>query len=565
MKQALQQKLAEIVAAEFGLNLVPELTRPDEKFGDYATNIALQLAPKLNKNPQGIAEHIRTQLLSFQDQVLEKVEVAGAGFLNFWLSDRALMDSLADEPEKSLAGQVIVAEYSDPNPFKVLHAGHLYTSIVGDAIANLLERAGAQVQRVNYGGDVGLHVGKSLWAMERDLKGDLPQKWSDRPIEQRAEWMAKCYVAGAEAYETDEDARRAIINFNKQVYEIHEKRDYTSYLAQIYWLCREWSYQYFTAFYQRIGCRFDKFYPESEVADLGLTAVKAHTGTVYQTSDGAVVFAGEKFGLHTRVFITSQGLPTYEAKDVGLIIKKYETYHFDQSLIITSNDQAQYMAVVQKSVEQFAPEMVRGNRHLTHGLVKLAGAEKMSSRKGNILRAADVLDVAADAAHAAHDNADEQTVLGAVKYAFLKQRLGGDIIYNPQESVSIEGNSGPYLQYAHARARSILSKFAKSQSVSGQPPSKESFDDIILQGGERSLVRKISQYPEVVELATSELMPHHIGTYLYELSQEFNRFYEHNQVLGDERQALRLHLVGAYAGVLKDGLALLGIAAPDKI
>jgi arginyl-tRNA synthetase len=449
----------------------------------------------------------------------------------------------------------MVAEYSDPNPFKVLHAGHLYTSVVGDAIANLLEHAGANVHRVNFGGDVGLHVAKTLWAMERDLKGDLPQKFNSQPIEERAEWMAKCYVVGAQAYEDDETARASITSFNKQVYEIHAKEDYTSYIAQIYWMCREWSYEYFRKFYARLGIQFEKFYPESEVANAGLTIVKEQLANkVYEQSDGAVIFNGEKYGLHTRVFINSEGLPTYEAKDVGLIIKKYEDYHFDKSIVITGNEQAQYMAVVLKSVEQFAPELAKATTHLTHGLVKLAGGEKMSSRKGNFLRATDVLDAAVAANKKLTGKDNEQTVLGAVKYAFLKNRMGGDIIYDPEESVSLEGNSGPYLQYAHARARSILAK----SKTTDQPIEN-------LEAGERSLVRKISEYPEMVDRAVAELMPHYICTYLYELAQTFNRFYEHSRVIGDVRQATRLILVDRYADTLKSGLELLGIASPEHI
>jgi len=148
-----------------------------------------------------------------------------------------------------------------------------------------------------------------------------------------------------------------------------------------------------------------------------------------------------------------------------------------------------------------------------------------------------------------------QVVLGAVKYAFLKPRMGGDIIYDPNESVSLQGNSGPYLQYAHARACSILAKAVEHKDV-------ELSD---LTADEHSLLRKITEYSEAVEKATNELMPHHICTYLYELAQKFNQFYEHNRVIGDEREALRVQLVTHYAGTLRNGLNLLGITAPERM
>jgi arginyl-tRNA synthetase len=254
------------------------------------------------------------------------------------------------------------------------------------------------------------------------------------------------------------------------------------------------------------------------------------------------------------VFINSQGIPTYEAKDVGLIMRKWQDYHFDKSVVITGNEQEQYMSVVLKSIEQFAPELVAATTHLTHGILKLQGGVKMSSRKGNILRAVDVLDAAEAANKAATGREDEKAVLAAVKYAFLKQRMGPDIIYDPEESVSLEGNSGPYLQYAHARARSIVAK------ASAQPKQPATLED-----DERSLARKITEYPETVSKAVNDLMPHHICTYLYELAQTFNRFYEHNRVVDDAREAERLYLVELYATILKDGLELMGITAPERM
>jgi arginyl-tRNA synthetase len=494
---------------------------------------------------------------------ISEVSVAGPGFLNLKLSDKSLRQASRAKPTLSLNGQTVVAEYSDPSSFKVLHAGHLYTSVVGDAIANLLEVAGGEVHRVNFGGDVGLHVAKTLWAILRELGGEIPQKLVDIPIDQHADWMSARYVDGNSVYEDNEQAKGEITALNKRIYEIIEHQDHDTPLAQIYWTCRQWSYDYFDQFYARIGSHFEKYYPESETMQVGLKTVREQLEKgVYEMSDGAVVFRGEAYGLHTRVFINSQGLPTYEAKDVGLSMMKWDDYHFDKSIILTDSAQAEYMAVVLKSIEQFAPNLAEMTTHLTHGRVKLAGGIKMSSRMGNIVRAVDVLNIADEANKIATGRDDADTVLGAVKYAFLKNRIGGDLVYDPDESVSLEGNSGPYLQYAHARARSILAKTDSSEA-----PSPESLDstESPIEEGERSLLRKISEYAEIVDLAVAELLPHHICTYLYELAQTFNRFYEHNRVLDNPRQDFRLTLVRQYADVLRSGLQLLGIASPDKM
>lgn len=556
--ETITQAFTRTITSLFNLDVTPELTRPDEQFGDYATNVALQLAGRLQRSPRDVAtelvEAVRAEL---GDQVKD-IAIAGPGFINITLGDAEVLKAAQAAPQtkpSTFAGKVVITEYSDPNPFKVLHAGHFYTSVVGDAITNLVRVAGGDVHAVNFGGDVGLHVGKTMWAILKDLGGEHPEKLNDIADDQHSEWMAKNYVIGTNAYEEDEQAKAEIIDMNKRVYQLFADDDHDSPFAQIYWTCRQWSYDYFDAFYARIGTHFEKYYPESSVAPLGLATVKEqYEKGVYKDSDGAIVFEGEPYGLHTRVFINSHGLPTYEAKDVGLIMAKWRDYHFNQSVIVTGNDIVEYMKVVLKSIEQFQPDLAKHTTHITHGNVKLAGGVKMSSRKGNFLRAVDVLDIATEANKQATGRADEQAVLGAIKYSFLKQRIGADIIYVPEESVSMEGNSGPYLQYAHARARSILAKAEQgTAAITG------------LEAGERSLARKISEYPDVVEKSVNELLPHHICTYLYELAQSFNRFYEHNRVIDDERQAIRLQLVGLYADVLRDGLGLLGIAAPERM
>lgn len=550
----MQRKLSQVIYELFGIESEVVLTRPEPQFGDFATNVAMQLAGQLQKNPREIAEQIAEKLRETGE--FSDVSVAGPGFINLKLTDAALLEFASRLPAKTLEGKVVVTEYSDPNPFKVLHAGHLYTSIVGDVISNLVENAGATVHRVNFGGDVGLHVGKTLWAIVRELGGEYPEKLAAIAEDERSPWMANCYVEGTRAYEDDETAKNDIVTINKAVYTIHTNNDHESSLAKIYWTCRQWSYDYFNAFYERIGTPFEKYFPESQTAPVGLATVKEQLERgVFEQSGSAVVFDGDEYGLHTRVFINSEGLPTYEAKDVGLSILKWQDYHFDESVIITGNDITEYMKVVLKAIEQFEPELAKRTRHLTHGNVKLAGGVKMSSRKGNFLKALDVIDIATEANKEATGTVDERVVLAAIRYSFLKNRIGADIIFEPKESVSLQGNSGPYLQYAHARACSILEK-AASETLG---PLTE------LEVGERSLVRKIGEFAEIVEKATSELMPHYICTYLYELAQEFNRFYEHNKVIGHEREEQRLTLVSLYRDTLGKGLSLLGIVAPEKM
>lgn len=556
MRDKVIAAIAQACQEAFGHEVAVELERPDPQFGDFSSNVAMKLAGENGGSPRDIAQAIIEKLQG--SEIFVNAGVAGPGFINVTLTDEALLQALKEPPSRSMSDMRVLVEYSDPNPFKPLHAGHLYTTLIGDAIARLVENAGAETIRLNYGGDVGLHVAKSMWSIVKLLGGELPDNLSEISEADRPGWLGDRYVEGNAAYENDEQAKAEIIEVNKKVYSLHATNDRESSFAQIYWTTRDWSYKYFGQLYERLQVHpFDRFIAESEVTALGLETVNEHLKKgVFEISDGAVIFDGEKHGLHKRVFINSDGLPTYETKDVGLSLTKWQDYHFDESIIITAHEQAEYMKVVIKAIKQFAPDPAEKTRHLTHGVLKMAGGVKMSSRAGNILLAMDMLEAARQAGQAHGGARNEEIVLAAVKYALARSRIGSDIVYDPEESVSMEGNSGPYLQYAHARARSIL---RKSKTSSSSPQIS------YLEEGERTLASKLSEYGEVIDKATLELAPHYICNYIYELAQTFNRFYENNQVIGSNREAERLSLVGIYADKLKNGLALLGIHAPDSM
>ena len=573
----MEEKIAAIIHDLYGVETSPSLTRPEPQFGDYATNVALQMAKPLGKNPREIATEIADKLRATGDYA--KVDVAGPGFINITLSDAALLALVRREPAQSLRGKKVLVEYSDPNPLKPLHAGHLYTTLVGDTISRLIALAGAETVRINYGGDVGRHIGISMWAIIRELGGEYPEKLAAIPEDERPSWLGARYVEGTAAFEDDPAAKPEIIATNKRVYQLHADNDHDSPFARVYWAVRQWSYDYFAELYRQLEVMpFDRFIPESEVTPLGVKTVREQLKKgVYKESDGAIVFEGEPYGLHTRVFINSEGLPTYEAKDVGLLLTKWQDYQYDLSYYITANEQAQYFQVMFKSVEQFLPEAIKGVVSMTHGVVKLQGGVKMSSRRGNIVTAMDILEAAREAGAESGLDPSEETILAAVKYAFAKVRIGGDIAYDPKESIALDGNSGPYLQYAHARACRILEKVVQARLT--QPPPSQGLTLTSGEKGEfakfaiptevmeedRLLVRKLGEYAEVVELATRQLEPHHICNYLFELAQEFNRYYEQHHVIGSDREQHRAGLVALYADTLKAGLSILGIHAPGRM
>jgi arginyl-tRNA synthetase len=538
MQETLRSGITAACKELFDVGPTVELTRPEPQFGDFSTNIALQLAKEVGKSPREIADALAVKLRETLSGKVEDVSVAGPGFLNLTLSDAALLEGLGAGPDQTYQGQEVLVEFGDPNPFKAMHIGHLYSYIVGDAISSLLEAAGADVKRLSYHGDVGLHVAKALWAMRRE-----PHTSADADI-------GAFYAAGAKAYAEDDTAKSEVDAINVQVYA----GDPT--IKQLYEQGKERSFAGFDRTLKALGIHTDRRYLESESAAAGTEMVRRNTGKVFTESDGAIVYEGDKKGLHTRVFITGKGLPTYEAKDLGLTQLK-DTDYPDASLsvIITAHEQAEYFKVMLAALAEISPAVAEKTKHLSHGFVSLSTG-KMSSRTGDVYGADDLLQAVSAVAKKLFPDSAQDVELGAVKYAFTRHRLGGDLVYDVDESVSLEGNSGPYLQYAHARARSILRK-------AGSEGSLKSAEE--LEADERLLVRKLGEYAETVNRAAAELMPHHVCTYLYELAQEFNRFYEKNRVLGDPRETQRLALVRHYAETLQSGLGILGMTAPDKM
>ncbi len=594
--ELIEEKLSEISKRIADVDFLPEVSpAPEDTGADYASNVAMKLfgqiksgvlslnlsdIPDLDeddiKSPRDLAM-LYKDIMAESSEFPFEVDIAGPGFLNFISKDeywKTKLTELSRDFDKNISqyeysGQQVICEFSDPNPFKVLHVGHLYTSIVGDAISRLVEFSGGKVIRANFGGDVGLHTAKTIYAMQKNnITVDDLRNLSD------IEKIASAYVDGTRAYEEDSEAKEAITKLNQTIYEIAEagpKKDWSedsiSGIAALYWRGRELSYAYFDDFYEKVGVHFDKYYPESTVAKRGLSEVKSHIGDVYQESDGAIIFPGEKYGLHTRVFINKNGLPTYEAKDVGLIFTKWDDYHFDKSIVITGNDIIDYMRVVLCSVGQFAPDLPARTKHITHGNVRLPGNEKMSSRKGNFIKAIDVLDDVkkhlesmkdrTDGSDSDGDPKNDAISMAAIKYAFLKYKIGGNIEFDVKESVSMTGNSGVYLQYSGVRAKKVLSAITTTT------------DDLKvewkLDNYEKSLIREISRYKDVLKEAVEELAPHKIANYLYELAQEFSRFYEHVKVVDSEYESERAQIVRLYLDTLQHGLNILGISIPDEM
>ena len=551
---SLMKKLVEaierIVAERYSAQVPVELTRPDPQFGDFACNVAMKLTKDLGKNPREIAAEIVAEITTLPEVV--SADVAGPGFINIRLTDAALFDLASPKSKIQNPKSTIVIETNNPNPFKAMHIGHALNAITADAIANLLDESGAHVYRVSYHGDVGLHVGKSMYALLQYVDGDAT-RLAEVPETERNSFMSRMYAEGSRAYKEDGDAKAEIAELTKQSFT----REDPLYAA-VYETVFDWSFAEIAAVMHRLGnAPVERRFLESEADVRGVKIVRDNVPSVFQESEGALIFRGSDYGTFDNAFVSSTGQGLYAARDLGLIQLKNEQFHPSKSYIVTAEEQKDYFKGVLAAANLCFPDLKDVTVNIPTGTLKLTTG-KMSSRDGEVIEIAWLFDQIAEAIRARGGEPTEEVVAGALRYAFLKVRVGSDIVFDINEAVSIQGNSGPYLQYAHARACSILDK-SNMQKDEGRRMKEE------LDAGERGLLLKITEANEVVERAVGELLPHYICTYLYELAQEFNRFYEKSRIIGDEREATRLELVELYHATLAHGLALLGIAAPERL
>jgi arginyl-tRNA synthetase len=538
--------VADSIKQLFDIDVDVVFSQTDERFGDFATNVALQIAKQVGKSPREIAEAIAE---SITGEIITKVDVAGPGFINITLSDTALYSFTKLDVKKPLSDKSVVIETNNPNPFKSMHIGHAFNAIIADTLANLIEVAGANTYRVSYHGDVGLHVGKSMYSLLNYVAGH-PEKLDDIPVEERNTFMSKMYAEGSTAYKNSPQAKEDIEELTKQSFT----REDPVY-ALVYEKCKTWSFEQIDRDVIRLGNKpTEKRFLESDAEVRGIKIVHDNTPGVFKQSQGAIIFEGSKYGSFDNAFISARGTGLYASRDLGLMQLKDEYYHPYRSYIVTAEEQRDYFKGVIMASELCNPTSKGVTVNIPTGTVKLPTG-KMSSRDGDVVDIAWLFDEVAKAITARGGKPDDQSVAAVLRYQFLQVRIGGDVVFDIKEAVSVTGNSGPYLQYAHARARSIL---AKVDEVQDKPLQD-------LQSDERSLLRKISHFNEVVNKSVNEMLPHHICNYLYELSQAFNRFYEKNRVINDDRQGIRLKLVLLYADTIKSGLELLGIHAPDKM
>lgn len=563
----------------------------DTSKGDYSTNIAMRMSSEVKIDPMELAEKI---VLSIEEDVdFKKIEFVKPGFINFYVSDSYLLKEIekyAKLGEQYFKNEInkekrIAIEFTDANPFKIFHIGHLYTNAVGESISRLQESLGSSVKRITYQGDVGLHVAKTIWGLEEKLKkeGKNFEDIENLDLEKRVEWLGSSYVMGAEVYDysSNEKAKREIDELNYYIFfltsPILEKKDFSKFedakIKEKYSKGRLWCLEYFETIYSRLGTKFDKYFFESEVGQLGLETVRANLGNLFKEDEGSIIYEGEKEkGLHTRVFVNRYGLPTYEAKEIGLALKKDEFLDVSDSIIITANEQSSYFKVVMDVLSKINPDIANKTKHFSHGVIRLPDAQKMSSRKGGVIsgewllsetkkRVVDVMKQNEDLDAEQVAELSEKIAISAIKYAFLKVTIGNDIVFDFDKAISFDGDTGPYIQYVYARANALLREY-QTESSNNICLGACLSNTFVL-----DLVRRVSKYKGVLLDSALGYSPSQLCQYLFDLGQSFNSFYQNVKLskISDDDRGVLLVIIRAVMNVLDSGLNNLGIPVVEHM
>ena len=516
--------------------------------GDYATNAAMAAAKMVGTNPRALAESLAAELKDALGDDVERVEVAGPGFINITLSKAAVSFGITEADAKgedwgkgeAKKGKRVIIEYSNPNAFKEMHAGHLVGTIIGESLSRLIENEGATVARDTFGGDVGPNVAKALWALRKE---GVAEPESARQI-------GEAYAKGAKAYEDDPQAKEEIDALNQAIYAGDDES-----VMDLWHRGREISMEAFRRIWKTLGTKFDFEFFDSDTTETGVRVVKDGLEKgIFKESDGAIIYDGEAKGVHTMVFITSKGTPTYEAKDIGLAFMKEERWPSDEVIILTGNEQTGRFKTVLAALADINAGLAAKMKHVATGFLKLTTG-KMSSREGNVITAEGLLKEVMERASEKNDDPliAEQVAVGAVKFMVLRQSPGADVVFDPEKSLSLTGDSGPYLQYALVRAAKILSYESENAGGAAEPEAPYALERLIL------------HYPEVAARAAKELAPNLLVTYLLELAGEWNSFYASEQVLGSPEEAYKIRMARAFANTMANGLRLLGIPAPERM
>jgi arginyl-tRNA synthetase len=586
IRSAVIESLAGLYAGSFSAkDFQVNRTRPEFE-GDY-TVVLFNLVKSLKKSPDAIGNELGDHLVAGNPGLFTGYNLI-KGFLNLTVTDRYWVNLLEQQDDEACFGkgakkpQRIMVEYSSPNTNKPLHLGHLRNNFLGWSIAEVLKGNGFEVFKTCIVNDRGIHICKSMLAWERWGDGATPETTGIKGDH----FVGDYYVKFNEAYKQEVEAlimtgmsREAaekeapLMKASQEMLLKWEQGD--PHTVALWKRMNEWVYAGFDATYRKIGSDFDKIYYESNSYLLGKEDVEEglKKGVFFQKPDGSVWIDLTADGLDEKLVRRKDGTSVYITQDIGLARQKYEEFRIDQSIYVVGDEQNYHMQVLKLICQKLGMPFADDIHHLSYGMVELPTG-KMKSREGTVVDADDLVDEMVriarqhtlelgkvnDFTDLELDTLCETIGLGALKFYLLRVDPRKRMIFNPEESIDFHGFTGPFIQYTHARIRSILRKEA---ILPGYAPDGSGLLKL-----ERELLISLEEYGSVVEQAAQELNPSVLALYVYNLARTYNSFYAEHSVAhaeSEDKKQLRLRISRLTAGVIRSGMAMLGINVPDRM
>ena len=557
----IKEDIIKLIKKETKLEQIDLETPPNPEMGDFAFP-CFPLAKTYKKAPNEIAKELASTLEP--PKGVDSIQALGP-YLNFFITSSDLAENICKQilKEKESFGQQkvnkesVMVEFFHANTHKGVHIGHLRNISLGESISRILEASGAKVTRVNYQGDIGPHVAKCLWGYQKNKKKE--------PKTNRGIWLGHIYTQAHQATKKSKKAQEEVREINKKLYS--KDKEFLSLWEKT----RKWCLDDFETLYKEFGVKFKRLYFESQVDQLGKQEVqKALKKGIAKESDGAIIFDFEVDNLGIYVAITGDGTPTYQTKELGLAIIKQKEYKFDKSIHVVGSEQELFFKQVFKTYELIKSPMAKKSKHVAYGLVMLPEG-KMSSREGNMVLYDDLLTKIKEAATKEiikrHKTLSKKEIekrastisFGALKYGMIARENQKTLVFDWEQALAFEGNTGPYIQYAHARCHSIQNKANKKLP-------KEIHYELLTTEEEKTILKLLANFEERI-IAAANFKPYLLAHFLYDLAHSFNNFYHQHQVNSDnpDLSNARLALVASIEQVLENGLTLLGIEAPSEM
>ncbi|MBW3005042.1 arginine--tRNA ligase [Candidatus Woesearchaeota archaeon] len=546
---------------------------PDPKLGDFAL-ACFAFSKEQKKSPVDIAKELAEKIKP--DDFIKEVKATGP-YVNFFINKAKLAENTIQDiaKKKDKYGhsdigkkEVVVVEYPAPNTNKPLHLGHMRNMALGVSMANILESQGCKVKRVNLNNDRGIHVCKSMLAYQKWGENKTPEKEKRKPDHFVGDYYVLFCQKAKEDPKLEEEAQEMLRKWeadDKEVRALWKKMN-------------TWAFKGFKETYKHFGLpKFDKEYFESNTYQQGKEIVMdgVDKGVFKERDDGAIFVDLSKQGLGEKVLMRADGTSVYVTQDLYLAQLKHNDFNFDKSIYVVATEQNYHFQVLFTLLKKLKFPWADGCYHFAYGMVLLPEG-KMKSREGTVVDADDLMlemeDLAREEITKRHKDLEEETVhergtmvgLGAIKFYLLKIDAIKDMTFQPEESISFEGDTGPYLQYTHARACSVLRKAKEKKMV---PDIKIKYN-LLCDPSEIALIQTLSEFPAKIADACVSLRPHIIAQYLLTVGRAFNEFYHACHCLKEEDEELakaRLLLIDSARQVIKNGLNLLGIDAPEEM